>query len=252
MNGNSSKQVLLSVLGIAVLVVAVVGVSFAFFTYSRQGTTDNVITTGSIVFSYLDQHGIILSNQFPVTDAVGQTLSTVGSQTGTKTLVAGDNPVMDFSVTGYDGSGKGISYTITAREGEVQYVDPNAPENQRVEKTRLLDNEVKLLLTDVDSHATLNNFSSPKVVGAPGSLANGVVLGTGRITATTQASPQTDHYTLRMWIAAYDSSTQTGCQVVSGDGASNDPATHTYTSTTFAGLYYSLRVDVSANTTPAS
>ena len=37
MNGNSSKQVLLSVLGIAILVVAVVGVSFAFFSYTKTG-----------------------------------------------------------------------------------------------------------------------------------------------------------------------------------------------------------------------
>ena len=30
-NSNSSKQVLLSVIGVAILVVAIVGVSFAFF-----------------------------------------------------------------------------------------------------------------------------------------------------------------------------------------------------------------------------
>ena len=54
MNENSSKQVLLSVLGIAVLVVAVVGVSFAFFTYSKSGTMNNQLTTGSIFFNFSD------------------------------------------------------------------------------------------------------------------------------------------------------------------------------------------------------
>lgn len=49
---NNSKQALLSIVGIAILVIAVVGVSFAFFTYSKEGGADNVITTGSIVFSY--------------------------------------------------------------------------------------------------------------------------------------------------------------------------------------------------------
>ena len=47
---NNSKQAVLSIVGIAVLVIAVVGVSFAFFTYSKEGTTNNVITTGSIAF----------------------------------------------------------------------------------------------------------------------------------------------------------------------------------------------------------
>ena len=52
MNENSSKQVLLSVLGIAVLVVAVVGVSFAFFTYSKTGEKNNTLTTGNIFFNF--------------------------------------------------------------------------------------------------------------------------------------------------------------------------------------------------------
>ncbi len=52
MEKNNSKQVLFAIIGIAVLVVAVVGVSFAFFTYSRTGKTNNVITTGKLVFNF--------------------------------------------------------------------------------------------------------------------------------------------------------------------------------------------------------
>ena len=52
MENNNSKQVLFAIIGIAVLVVAVVGVSFAFFTYSRTGKTNNVITTGKLVFNF--------------------------------------------------------------------------------------------------------------------------------------------------------------------------------------------------------
>lgn len=69
MNGNSSKQVLLSVLGIAVLVVAVVGVSFAFFTYSKAGTKNNTLTTGSIFFNFTEGQAITLTNQFPISDS---------------------------------------------------------------------------------------------------------------------------------------------------------------------------------------
>ena len=37
MEKDSSKKILLSVLGVAILIVAVVGVSFAAFTFSRTG-----------------------------------------------------------------------------------------------------------------------------------------------------------------------------------------------------------------------
>ena len=48
-NSNQSKQILLSVIGVAILVVAVVGVSFAFFNYTRTGAA-NQVSTGKIKF----------------------------------------------------------------------------------------------------------------------------------------------------------------------------------------------------------
>ena len=62
MNNNSSKQILLSVIGVAILVIAVVGVSFAFFSYSKTGETNNVITTGSISFAYNENNNIVGSD----------------------------------------------------------------------------------------------------------------------------------------------------------------------------------------------
>src|SRR5574344_200258 len=100
MNENSSKQVLLSVIGIAVLVVAVVGVSFAFFTYSKAGDTNNTLTTGSIFFNFTEGTDITLEDQFPMTNSEGLALTNAGGQTGALT----------FNVLGYDGSGKGIEY----------------------------------------------------------------------------------------------------------------------------------------------
>lgn len=71
MNNNSSKQVLLSVIGVAILVVAVVGVSFAFFNYSRTSENTNTVTTGTIFFTSEDEGFDNLENAFPVsaTDA---------------------------------------------------------------------------------------------------------------------------------------------------------------------------------------
>ncbi len=68
MENSNSKQVLLSMIGIAILIIAVVGVSFAFFTYSKTGEKNNVITTGNIEFVFEDAtNNVILTNQFPKT-----------------------------------------------------------------------------------------------------------------------------------------------------------------------------------------
>lgn len=72
MNNNSSKQVLLSVIGVAILVVAVVGVSFAFFSYVYNGETANTVKTGTIVFTASDST-IALTNVFPTDGANAQT-----------------------------------------------------------------------------------------------------------------------------------------------------------------------------------
>ena len=244
MNGNSSKQVLLSVLGIAVLVVAVVGVSFAFFTYSKAGTKNNLLTTGSIFFNFTDSNAIRLTNQFPLSDSDGASI----------TPVDGENAVMTFSVQGYDGSTKGIEYTIIATKGTaptdvpVPGSDPVTYRNFNESTDKLKDNEVKLLLTG--EHALTNNYSSATVVSTTdGALANGVTLATGKITATSSSAQQTDSYTLRMWVAAYDSASNTGVQIASGTNAADNAATHTYTMEHYAQKYYALKVNVVASTT---
>ena len=70
---NQSKKVLLSVIGVAILVVAVVGVSFAFFNYTRTGGT-NTVTTGHIEFSTVNP-GVTIQNMFPIT-VTGNTVAT--------------------------------------------------------------------------------------------------------------------------------------------------------------------------------
>ena len=85
-NTNSSKQVLVSILGVAILIVAVVGISFAAFSYSKTGTVANTITTGTITMSYSEPtNGINLTNALPITDTAGKALT-------------GNNNTFDFTV----------------------------------------------------------------------------------------------------------------------------------------------------------
>ncbi len=211
MNENSSKQVLLSVLGIAVLVVAVVGVSFAFFTYSKTGEKNNTLTTGNIFFNFTEGNAINLTNQFPMADTAGKALTTAA------------NGALEFSVVGYDSSAKGIAYTVYAIPGDADAT-----------KTRFKDSEIKLYLeTAATGTGYTNNYSDPKVVGTDGSLiADGLALATGKITATSSTSQQTDTYTLRMWISD---------TVTIGEGKS-------YTTAEYEKMYYSLKLKVVANT----
>ena len=103
-NSNSNKQVLLSVIGVAILVVAVVGVSFAFFNYTRTGPA-NTIRTGTISFA-TDQSVINVNNVFPI-DA-----STVGTDT--------DNvKTATVEITGNTNYSNGIDFTITAEDVDI-------------------------------------------------------------------------------------------------------------------------------------
>lgn len=100
-NSNSSKQVLLSVIGVAILVVAVVGVSFAFFNYTRTGA-QNTIRTGTITFNSSNS-AISITNVFPIAkSAVATDTNNVG--TGTVTITGSTNYT------------NGIDFTVTAEE----------------------------------------------------------------------------------------------------------------------------------------
>ena len=176
-NEDNSKQVLLSVLGVAILVVAVVGVSFAAFSFSKTGQVTNTITTGTISMSYSEpENGITLTEALPMDDETGKTLQ-------------GENNTFDFTVTAtIKGSGKTtINYAITA---------------VTTPATNLNDDYVKVYLTDMDSSdsqilAPTVVSSLPKTTSDDSGAPDGqYILESGTFDATT-----TNSYRLRMWVA---------------------------------------------------
>jgi len=68
---NNKKTLILSILGVLVLVIAVVGVSFAMYSFSATGTKNNVIQTGSVSISFDKKSVVNLTNQYPMSDAKG-------------------------------------------------------------------------------------------------------------------------------------------------------------------------------------
>ena len=62
---ESNKKILLSTIGIAILIVLVTGVTFAFFNYTRIGASNN-IRVGRIYFNSGQTDTISLTNVFPI------------------------------------------------------------------------------------------------------------------------------------------------------------------------------------------
>ena len=178
MKDNNSKQVLLSVLGVAILVVAVVGVSFAAFSYSQTGSAVNTITTGTISLTYNNPtNGINLTNALPMTDAIGKALSD-------------EDQYFDFTVSATISGTATINYAITATKES----DSNIP-----------DTGVKVYLTDnASDEVAVNGYETPKKVSALAKTSSDVsgapddqyILHSGTFSATA-----TNQYRLRMWVA---------------------------------------------------
>ena len=68
---NNKKTLILSIVGILVLVIAVIGVSFAMYTFTGTGTQENVIQTGTVTMSFNPDNNFAVTNQYPMSDAKG-------------------------------------------------------------------------------------------------------------------------------------------------------------------------------------
>ena len=104
---NKKKQIIITLIGIISLIVITVGVTYAFFNYSRMGTTDNVVKTGGITFLYTEVSGvgkgISLTEAYPVSDSIGK-------------VQVGEGKIFDFKVTSNISMNSNIGYQVTARK----------------------------------------------------------------------------------------------------------------------------------------
>ena len=97
---KKNNKVLLSIIGLAILLISVVGVTYSFFNYTRTGTA-NTIKIGNISFNSTQDNTISLTNVFPTSST---NLNSTNSDTVTITIT-GD--------TTYD---DGIEYKVTLED----------------------------------------------------------------------------------------------------------------------------------------
>lgn len=186
MNNSLSRQIMLSVLGLAILIVAVVGVSYAIFVTTLTGTKENEITTGTISMSFVEKNdGISITNALPMSVAEGKKLS-------------GANNVYDFVVSSAIAGVTTVNYEVVAEKIEFQ------------DKEKLSDKSVKLYLQKKEN----NKFKDTVITSIPrsftpdleiselGSPAEGMILYKGEfVNDSTEKQSFNEYFRLRMWLA---------------------------------------------------
>ena len=175
---NSQKRVLLSVLGVAILVVAVIGISFAAYTGSGA-SNDNTINTGTLMVSYQeDSTAIEINDALPMSDADGMDAKNL----------SGDKESFTFTVSTNASDAVTIPYTVTltpANSGEGNF---------------LTADQVKVYLTK-DGEAVFTAKAISALTPATGNRTGSYVLATGSESfddGNTAAKAST--YVLKMWV----------------------------------------------------
>ena len=173
------KQVLLTILGVISLIVITVGVTYAFFNYAKEGTTDNTIQTGSITFLYTEVSGvgkgISLTEAYPVADSIGK-------------VQVGEGKVFDFKVTSNISMNSSIGYQVTARKKTGSTLDDSAV---KVYLTEVNGTEQELLLSKYSELSQTDKVDSSKF--------DEKVLYESRVPANTANYEK--NFRLRMWVS---------------------------------------------------
>ena len=176
---NKKKQIIITLIGIISLIVITVGVTYAFFNYSRTGTTDNVVKTGGITFLYTEVSGvgkgISLTEAYPVADSIGK-------------VQVGEGKVFDFKVTSNISMNSSIGYQVTARKKTDSTLANSAV---KVYLTEVNGTEQELLLSKYSELSQTDKVDISKY--------DERILYEGTVPANT--SNYEKNFRLRMWVS---------------------------------------------------
>ena len=176
---NKKKQIIITLVAIISLIVITVGVTYAFFNYAKEGTTDNTIKTGTITFLYTEVSGvgkgISLTDAYPVADSIGK-------------VQVGEGKVFDFKVTSNISMNSNIDYQVTARKKIGSTLDDDAV---KVYLTEVNGTEQELLLSKYSELSQTDKVDSNKF--------DERILYEATVPANT--SNYEKNFRLRMWVS---------------------------------------------------
>ena len=135
---NNKKQLLLSIGLVLILVLMIVGISYAAFKFVGLGNQPNTITTGAITMKYEESTNTIsMNNALPTTDATGKVRLTAGEY-------------FDFTLSGTIKGSENINWEIAAEDVTTA--------------SRKIDGKyIKLYLTSLDENNNETEVMAPKV-----------------------------------------------------------------------------------------
>ena len=121
---TKKKELVLIIVGLGLLLIAITGITYAAFSYSKAGEKVNTITTGTIQMNYTESNNVVtITNALPMTNATGKKLMNSGEYfdfSVTTTIVG--NAMINWEIAAKEltestFSGKNIKYYLTRREG---------------------------------------------------------------------------------------------------------------------------------------
>ena len=71
---DEKKNQIFTVIGILILLISIVGISYALYKFNGQGNTQNYVTTGTISMQYTESNTNVISikGAMPMKDEVGK------------------------------------------------------------------------------------------------------------------------------------------------------------------------------------
>ena len=176
MEENKSNKKEIIIIGLMLLlVIALIGVSYAAFRFMGEGTKLNTITTGSITMSYEETDNTIsLSGALPTMD-----------ETGKKRLNPGE--YFDFTVSSKIVGNVNINYEISAKEVGDGTIDGS---------------NIKLYLTGLTEEGTEEELMTPEVYNEEVSSNDytGRPSGEMSLYTSSMSSSESNKYRLRMYV----------------------------------------------------
>ena len=175
---DKKKQLLLSIGLVLILVLMIVGISYAAFKFTGLGTKPNTITTGAITMEYTESTNTIsMTGALPTTDATGKVRLTAGEY-------------FDFTIKSNIQGNANINWEIAAED-----ITPSSAK-------KMDGKNIKLYLTKLDSTGAETQVMAPKVYNATTSAntKTGRPSGVMSLATGTMSASETTNYRLRMYV----------------------------------------------------
>ena len=175
---NNKKQLILSIGLTLILVLMIVGISYAAFQFTGLGSRPNTITTGAITMSYEESTNVIsMSGALPTTDATGKVRLTEGEY-------------FDFTIKSNIQGNANINWEIAAED-----ITPSSAK-------KMAGKNIKLYLTKLDDSNNESQVMAPKVftVKTSENTKTGRPSGMMSLATGTMSTSETTKYRLRMYV----------------------------------------------------